>query len=184
MLRRGVRAKAMAVVAVAVLAAAGMAGFVACVIADPPAALPTVPPSPPEILRESVAPPVTSILRAWPSVFTIPIQVDPTVTVDWEYFVDYDPQSGSFAESRAGQIDPGDGPDADVRILEISEIAPPVAGCHTIEVLVAPNFDYNHTPNGQGDSVTWFYTSDDLSNGCQVYAGDAGADAGLDGAGG
>ena len=66
-----------------------------------------------------------------------------------------------------------------MRVLQITAEAPATEGCHTIELLVALNFELNHTPTGPGDRVTWFYTCNDIQYGCKIYVGDSGTDAAL-----
>jgi hypothetical protein len=159
---------------------------VACVLADPPASVPATPVVAPEIDHELVVPPVTSILTAWPAEgeFDVPILVlDPSVTVEWEAFVDYDPLSGGQPYVAPGEVGPGqDVDDAGERLL-VARIPPPadLTSCHTLEILVALGFAENHTPNSVGgDSVTWFYSPTGSLDGCPIFeAGvpDAGEDA-------
>jgi hypothetical protein len=157
---------------------------VACELADPPASVPPTPLAPPEIDHELVVPPVTAILAAWPEEFDVPILVlDPSVTVEWEAFVDYDPLSGGQPYVPLGEVGPGqDVDDAGERVL-VAHIPPPadLTSCHTLEILVALGFDENHTPNSVGgDSVTWFYSPTGSLDGCPIFeagAPDAGEDA-------
>jgi hypothetical protein len=170
--------------AIAIVATTLVVPGVACVLADPPASVPPTPVVPPEIDHELVVPPVTSILAAWPEEFDIPILVlDPTVTVLWQPFVDYDPITGGQPDLPVGEIGPGqDVDDAGERML-VAHIPPPadLTACHTLEILVALAFDQNHEPNAVGgDSVTWFYSPTGSLDGCPTFeagAPDAGEDA-------
>jgi hypothetical protein len=161
---------------------------VACVLADPPASVPPTPLAPPEIDHELVVPPVTSILAAWPGEFDVPILVlDPSVTVEWEAFLDYDPlgnHGGQLPYVPLGEVGPGqDVDDAGERMLVANIPAPPdLTTCHTLEIIVAFGFE-NHAPNSVGgDSVTWFYSPTGSLDGCPIFDFEAGApDAGEDG---
>ncbi len=158
---------------------------VACVLADPPASVPATPLVPPEIDHELVVPPVTSILMAWPveGEFDVPILVlDPSSTIEWRAFIDYDPIAGSSFVAQ-GEIGPGQAADDAGERLLTAHIAPPadLNACHTLEILVAFGFDENHTPDSVGgDSVTWFYSPTGSLEGCPIFeagAPDSGDDA-------
>jgi hypothetical protein len=173
--------------AIGIVATTLVVPVVACVLADPPASVPPTPLAPPEIDHELVVPPVTSILAAWPGEFDVPILVlDPSVTVEWEAFVDYDPLGNTnvLPYVPPGEVGPGqDVDDAGERML-IANIPPPadLTACHTLEIIVALGFAEPHTPNSVGgDSVTWFYSPTGSPDGCPIFDFEAGVpDAGED----
>lgn len=175
--------------------AAGIIG--ACVIAEPPADLPTAPSARPIILRDSTFPPSTGIFTGWPSFFIVPVQLsDPRVSFIATCFVDYNPANGDGFVLKVESTPGLDG--TNIRKLELPIDKPTAEGCHVVEVVVAKELDgltngrslhTPRTPATDGDSVSWIYSSTGDPSGCPVTdAGltpiDAGADAGDGGDGG
>jgi hypothetical protein len=147
--------------------AAGSVG--ACVLADPPAALPVTPIEPPEILRDSVTPPLAfPLLYELPPQFTIPVSVDPRETeITYTLVLDQGvPQPHNLSAEEGGVI---------VVVDEPPELV--AEECHTFEVRVS------YPAAAGSDSVVWFYSPTQSFANCPVY--DAGpGDSGEDSAGG
>jgi hypothetical protein len=178
-------------------AALGMAVVMsdACVIADPPTDLPTLPPMRPTIRRASVVPPTSAVLGRWPAKFIVPVEVsDPRVDIAWATFVDYNPFNGQgYISDGVSRRAPS--ANGNIRTLELPIPMPSLDRCHVVEIVVALRLNtFNgqtaHTPEEPpgGDIVSWFFNpSGDLA-GCPVLdAGlepvpetDAGAEAGAD----
>lgn len=177
--RRRAALIAAAVCAGGAVAAAAGSGLVACILADPPAALPAEPPRRPTILHPSVAPSTTTILRTWPREFVIPVEVASDATFEWSAFLDYDPSARGEPIAAAQPVAPDPGSeDGGIRTFSVELPLRDPSACHTVEIIVALSFAEPHTPNPPGgDSVVWFYSpTGDLST-CPVF--DAGA---IDGA--
>jgi hypothetical protein len=160
----------------------------ACVLVEPPGELPPLIEQRPLILHQFVVPPTTQILESWPvGGFFVPIQVpDPTATVQFHAFVDYDPIAPTTPQT--GLLSPDANQDGGIRDLDlIVDVPNDLTACHTIELLVANSFVENHTPDAVGgDSATWFYAPGGSLARCPVFdAGliDAGVgEGGVDGA--
>jgi hypothetical protein len=140
----------------------GLGGLGACILADPPAALPTLPIQPPEILRDSVQPPPGLLVLEFPTQFVIPVAVDPREDKDvsWQLFVDQLLIIGQPAPY---------GEDGGVTVIidenYLSKILPDE--CHTLVVLVT------YSNAGGSDTVTWSYTPTQGFAGCPVFVFDA-----------
>jgi hypothetical protein len=154
------------------LAAAVVAGgaAVACVLADPPAEIPQLPPRHPVIERELVFPPVTQILETWPTEFDLVVDAFDTASIFFEVYYD----DTSIAPVLGGQID-SDPLDAGMRFRALKLQAPPLGDCHVIEILVARSFSGYRPDSYGGDSVVWFYSPSGSLSGCGIF--DAGVDA-------
>lgn len=153
----------------------------ACVIADPPADLPTLPAEAPRIVRGSVVPSPDAILTQWPDKFVVPVQLaDARSTVLFTTFVDFNPASDTgFKQLETSSFDLTT-TQSSTRLLEFSIDEPSDTTCHKIEMVVALQFAGTtdarglHTPGSSGgDSVTWFYSPGGDLAGCPVL------DAGL-----
>jgi hypothetical protein len=150
------------------LASAAVSALGACILADPPAALPVPPIAPIRIAREEVSPPI-SLLTALPSDFVIPVTADERESaLQAQLVVDQDPRT---YQPRGQTINGA----ANVYVGVPSSVAP--QECHTLEVRIS-------YPDSTGlDSITWFYSPTGSFTGCPVF--DAGpGDAALDGEGG
>jgi hypothetical protein len=197
------RSKAAVLLAVgfSACALAATAGIGACITA-PPADLPQIPVLGPTIIQDAVQPPRDQILTAFPAegiVFIVPVRVtDPTIDVQAEVFVDYDPLSDNVAPYGFGQqtiVTPPaiDGGITVVRVpfswtdshFERWNFDP--NACHTIEIVVADSFDKisAHTAGDSlgADSAVWMYQPNGAGSCFEVDAGDGGfpPDAPLDG---
>jgi hypothetical protein len=165
----------------------------ACVIADPPSDLPTLPARRPTILRGSVVPTTSAVLSRWPDKVTVPVELsDPRSTIWYTAFVDYNPATGEGldGEPTSSRFEPAS-TRGNVRILEIP-ITPPIrideSRCHVIEVVVALRLKATtdpknaHTPDEPGgDSVSWFFSPGGNLAGCPVLdAGIAEVEGGLE----
>jgi hypothetical protein len=158
------------VVVAGLLAALGALG--ACVLADPPAALPTTPIEPPIILRASTQPRASDFLEEIPFEILVPVAADPRETQIVSAFLidgveksshpqDIEPDGGVFV-----QVD-----DPSVLFSDIS-----TAECHTIGVSVS------YADQAGSDTVTWFYSPTSSFTNCSIYdAGPEGGDAATDG---
>jgi hypothetical protein len=151
-----------------------LGALASCIIADPPIDLPAVPERRPIILRDQTVPSPTSILGYFPDSFIVPVEVDPTATIEARLFVDYDALTPDRANaSFAGRqvITPALGTsDAGVRqVTLLPDELPDMPShdeCHVIEAVVAFNFldppfagQGQHSPDAHGgDSVVWFYS--------------------------
>ena len=168
------------------------AAIAACVIADPPINLPAVPDRRPIILRDQVVPSPIVVLGYFPDSFLLPVEVDPSATIEARLFIDYDALSQDRATAAlAGRqvISPALGTsDAGIREVTLvpNELAdtPRANECHVIEAIVAYGFSGTppdgqgaHAPNARGgDSIVWFYSPTGDLAGCPHQ------EAGLDGA--
>ena len=163
----------------------------ACVVADPPTPLPTLPEMRPTIIRASVVPSTTSVLGRWPRQFIVPVELsDPLAEISWATFVDYNPVTGEgLIQNDVSRYEPSS-TKGRIRTLELPIAMPSLDRCHVVEVVVALRLNTSDTRNAHtpeppgGDSVSWFFSpSGDLS-GCPVL--DAGlqplVDGGEDGA--
>jgi hypothetical protein len=149
----------------------------ACVIADPPTDLPTLPELRPVIVRGSVVPSASSIVGRWPDKFIVPVElVDPSVRIFYSAFVDYNSATGEGIDGAPQTSDfELNSTNGRVRTLEVPITPPSLDRCHVVEVVVALRLKATtdpknaHTPDEPGgDSVTWFYSpSGDLA-GCPV----------------
>jgi hypothetical protein len=157
------------------LCAGCLAGFVACVLADPPPELPTVPQSPPRIESTAVVPPTNTVISVWPTTFIVPVDLDnPTVDFEWRAFVDFNPNTGTFQASGTSRANGGD---AGTRIVD-TPIPPPrdLTSCHVVEFLVAIHFVGNaqhEFDSVGGDGVAWMYNPSGDPAGCPTF--DAGS---------
>jgi hypothetical protein len=142
----------------------------ACILADPPAALPVPPIAPIRIVREAVSPPI-SLLTALPSEFVIPVTADERESeLSAQLVVDQGLYQRPFQPRQ--QTIHGT---ANVYVGVPSSIA--AQECHTLEVRIS------YLDSSGLDSVTWFYSPTGSFSGCPVY--DAGpSDAAVDGEGG
>jgi hypothetical protein len=159
----------------------------ACVIAEPPADLPAVPTGRPNILSSNVTPPNTGVLTRWPSTFFVPVELtDARQTFYLAAYVDYNPITGEGL-----QAVPFDSPVApghsgrQQRTVAVQIPAPIAEGCHTVEMIVA--FSLQDVTGGlndrrashtaarldDGDSITWYYSTNGDPSGCALI------DAGL-----
>jgi hypothetical protein len=163
----------------------------ACIIADPPIDLPRPSPRRPTILRDQAVPPTTSVLGFFPDQFVVPVEADPSATLEWHLFIDYDPLRPPDLPDGEDQVAPSDGARRDV-VATVNNRSVKVGSCHVIEVLVAacegpdPQRGCGFEAVGQsgghsfnaigGDSIVWFYDPTGDPSGCPTL------DAGLDGA--
>jgi hypothetical protein len=153
----------------------------ACVIADPPSELVSLPEGRPTILRSSVVPSASSVLGRWPTKFIIPVELrEARSTIFAAAFVDYNAVTGEGFEPPVltSKYEPST-TNGLIRTLEIPITIPSLDRCHVVEVVVALRLNTSdsrnvHTPLAPGgDIVSWFFSpSGDLS-GCPVL------DAGL-----
>lgn len=161
--------------------AAGVIG--ACVIAEPPADLPSAPAVRPTIIRATAVPKTTSVFTGWPEKFIIDVQLsDSRQSFYATSFVDYNPSTGDGYTGSPQFISPSPGDSTTVRKVEFPITQPTDDGCHTVEIVVAHEFaDLRqgipaHTPKdpaNDGDSISWFYSPTGDLAGCPVL------DAGL-----
>jgi len=151
-----------------VAVALGLGGVAACVLADPPAALPVAPIEAPEIEHQSVQPPIGDILTTWPTQIFVPVAADSRESsLDWQWLID---QEVILSPPRGQDIE------ADGGVMIDFLPQPPLSldECHTLEVRVA------YPDLTGGDNVVWFYTPTGNFENCPVF--DAGPlDAGTDG---
>lgn len=162
--------------------AAGVIG--ACVIAEPPAELPSNPNVRPRIIRATAVPKTTSVFTGWPDLFKIDVQLsDPRQSFYATSFVDYNPSTGDGYQNNTFST-PSSGDSSSVRKISIAITQPSDDGCHTVEIVVANEFVEVQSGNGinahtpkdrvnDGDSITWFYSPTGDLAGCPVL------DAGL-----
>jgi hypothetical protein len=165
-------------------AAAGTAGMSACITA-PPADLPQPRVFGPTIIQDAVQPSRSQILTDIPPegiVFIVPVRVDdPTIPIETELFVDYDPMSTNVATAQvpAFATPPAlDGGVTDVRVpfswTDARNVDP--RSCHTIEIAVANTFQtYSAHTAGDSlgtDSALWMYQPNGPGTCFQVDAGD------------
>jgi hypothetical protein len=158
----------------------------ACIIADPPTDLPRPTPRKPSIIRSTADPPTTAILGRFRDAnqnqsFNVQVEADPTVTLQWRLFVDYDPVVGGVAASAGSGSKSPDlaAPDAGVREVQMFADgipAPPdPSRCHIIEGIVALAFNgvdpHAYDPNS-GDSIVWVYSPSGDVSGCPIYTTD------------
>jgi hypothetical protein len=182
------RRHALCAVLLSATVAVGMVGA-ACIIADPPIDLPRPSPRRPMILRDQAVPPTTSVLGLVPDQFVIPVEADPSATLEWRLFIDYDPFRPPDQPAGDGRVDPSNGAQRDVAASVYIRSSVDLGSCHVIEVLVAACEGANTTQGcgfgGRGghsfnaiggDSIVWFYNPTGDSSGCPTL------DAGLDGA--
>ena len=182
--RRGHAALAAIAVVSTVLAAA-------CIIADPSTDFPLPAERRPTIIRDRAVPPISKVLGEFPPSYTflIDVEADPTSTVAWHLFIDYDdlhpngPPAGLVGSDR---ILPDKGsPDAGVRTIALVadrlDTPPDLMRCHVVEALVALAFqgEQDHAAHAfdsrGGDSIVWFYSPTGDMSGCPIWdAGDAG----------
>jgi len=147
----------------------GLGGLGACILADPPAELPTISIVPPEILQDSVLP-SSPLLTTLPGQFMVPVVFDPReeTKLVWDLFVD---QVEVFNQKQApigadgGVMIPIDDP---------SDVFAEGDECHTFVVLVF----YSDAIGSGSDSATWFYSPTGTFDGCPVF--DGGAEGGAD----
>ncbi|HVJ91918.1 MAG TPA: hypothetical protein VM580_19090 [Labilithrix sp.] len=159
----------------------------ACVVADPPTDLPTLPEMRPTIVRASVVPSASSVLGAWPTKFIVPVEVsDPRADIAWSTFVDYNAFTGAgLKQTETSKAEPNSR--SRVRVLEIPIPEPSLDRCHVVEVVVALRFSRfgPHIPEEPpgGDIVSWFFNPTGDLAGCPsldagaVPLSDGGADA-------
>jgi hypothetical protein len=154
--------------------ALGLYGSAACLLADPPAALPIAPFTPIRILRESVTPPV-SLLTSLPGEFVVPMTADLRKgALQYEFFSD---QVGS------GQHRQEIGTDGGVLVTVPDPLNFVAEECHTLELRVS------YLDSTGGDSISWFYSPTGSFSDCPVFdarppdAGDAASDDGSGGGG-
>ena len=155
----------------------------ACIIADPSTDFPVAKPRRPTIIRDRAVPPTSKVLGEFtPNYqFVLEVEVDPSQTVEWHLFVDYD--EFHFSGPPAGLVGrdislPVTGDDAGVRELVLqadTSYVPDPGRCHVIEALVALGFQ-SHVDRGAhafdsrgGDSIVWFYSPTGDLRGCPVY---------------
>jgi hypothetical protein len=154
----------------------------ACVIAEPPADLPTLPAEPPVIVRSGVVPPPNTVLTSWPDKFFVPVKLsDSRESVLAAYFADWNTATGSGFENYQQSDPPATGAAANPRVLEVQITPQSTDSCHVIEVVVqlySPLVNVNnptelHNPSAGGDSIVWFYNPNGDLAGCPTF------DAGL-----
>jgi hypothetical protein len=154
----------------------------ACVIAEPPADLPTIPASPPVIVRSGVVPPPNAVLTSWPDKFFVPVRLSDTrQSVIAAYFTDWNTATGSGFENYQQSDPPATGVSTNPRVLEV-QISQPSVSCHVIEVVVQLNSQFVninnqgdlHNPPAGGDSILWFYSPGGDLAGCPTFNLDGG----------
>jgi hypothetical protein len=134
------------------LAALGiLAAAVSCILADPPPALPTIPPQPPVIYGSSSVPPTTSLITGTGSLsFSVPVGVD--FNTSFYVFVDYGTPASTFPSAGQQPKIPMTGPIADgggVQLVDFTLEPPlPPTTCHTITLFadVANDSPEKNTP--------------------------------------
>jgi hypothetical protein len=152
--------------AIVMSAVAVMATLAACVLADPPAALPTTSIRPPEIVREQVVPPLSQLLMDLPTEFVVPVAVDLRETqLNWAFVVDGNPTP---VESQSLRVQPDGGVLVLVNDYPTSRVPP--GECHTLQI------DVSYADSNGSDSVTWFYSPTGSFVNCAIF--DAGPEAG------
>lgn len=172
----------------AFFAVGGVVG--ACVLAEPPTTLVTLPDLRPTIVRGSVVPTASAVLVTWPAKFIVPVElIDSRVTITYATFVDYNSLCSSCVESVKTSEDEAASTNGNIRTLEVLITQPSSDKCHLVEIVVAKNLDSRsaqsaHTPlEPGGDIVSWFYNPSGDLDGCPsvdagiaplVDAGDAG----------
>lgn len=141
----------------------------------------------PFIVRPDVVPAPDRVLTELRGQLIVPVElVDPSVTIEWRLFVDYDPTGAATnpndPEGLAGRIGRGvvrpEGTEQtrrDIRIgldRVVEQFALSKARCHVVEVVVAraflgTRFRDGHTPAPPGgDVVSWFFSPDGTLEGC------------------
>lgn len=177
---------------VPVLAALCVCGVVivaqdACVLAEPSGDLPRLPDSRPTILHASLVPSASAVLSRFPSSFVVPVELaDPTATLGYAAFIDYNPFTNAGLVQGPSHSDREPNAPGRTRILTVAVPAPPdIDRCHVIEIVVALRFSSEndskgvHTPaEPGGDIATWFYSPNGDLAGCPTL--DAGIDAAVD----
>jgi|HubBroStandDraft_2_1064218.scaffolds.fasta_scaffold152356_2 hypothetical protein len=143
------------------------AALASCLLLDPPPALPTVPLGAPQILTESLVPPLDSVL-SWPQAsesltFVVPVQVnDPSTPYAVYFFEDY---GSPNSKNVGGPVQSSTDTDAGtIQVFNFSVSPPPISGCHWFTVFAdADNTEEPPPPSGPVltcllcQQVTWFY---------------------------
>lgn len=168
-----------------VCAAAVLAVADACVIVDPPGDVLRLPTMRPTILRASVVPSASTILATWPrdDKFIVPVElVDPSATVWWATFVDYNAATGEGLQTYRQSPYTVESTVMRTRVLDVTIDRPSLDRCHTVEVVVTLDLNditdrrRTHAPfEPGGDIVTWFFNPGGDPAGCPSL--DAGIDA-------
>ncbi|MGO9000107.1 MAG: hypothetical protein ACLQVI_42815 [Polyangiaceae bacterium] len=154
---------------VAGVLALGVGGAAACVLADPPAPLPTPPIEQPEILRFDVQPPAPFLTGEVPLQFVIPVVADSREPqLEYQFVVDPGSPDQISLEPGFQPVEPDGG------VEQIFVTDPPAVlspECHTFQFFVFYPDDSN-----AGDSFTWYYSATNDFTGCPVF--DAGPEGG------
>jgi hypothetical protein len=140
---------------VASVAMLGVGGMGACVLADPPAALPTTAIVAPRILDVT---PTAGLLDVLPSQFVLAVAVDPRAAqIAYVIYVDQVPR---FALTQNIEADGGP---VLVTVNDPTFVLLLPEECHTLEITVS------YPTVVGGDSVTWFYSPTQSFADCPVY---------------
>lgn len=178
------------IVAVAsLLAACGLlvAGQDACILAASSGELPRIPEGRPTVWHASVVPSTSLVLTRWPREFIVPVELaDPTSTVVFASFVDFNPATGEGLDAVRRSLFEAANTQGRIRTLTVPITEPAdLDQCHVIEVIVALRLKAEtepknaHTPEEPGgDVATWFYNPNGDLGGCPAL--DAGIDAPID----
>jgi len=178
---------------VAFLAVGGALALGACVLAEPPTTLPTLPDLRPTIVRGSVVPTASAVLLTWPETFIVPVElIDPRATIVYATFVDFNAVANTGFDTQASSQYEESTTNGNIRLLRIPISVPSSDKCHLVEIVVAKNLNTSsattaHAPlEPGGDIVSWFYNPSGDLDGCpSVDAGIMqGVDAGDGGDGG
>jgi hypothetical protein len=174
MLRSALVQRGALTVAALAVAGGGVRALASCLIADPPAELPSPPRQPPFIRGPSAVPP-TPLITTWPPTFNIPVEMlDPSASFSWRLFGDGQTLAKGIASTDGG-----------VTLVSFVALPPPGESgeCHMIEYAAAL-FVQGTTPPDPSlvdpsltDSIFWIFApSGDLA-GCPLI--DAGVGDGF-----
>jgi hypothetical protein len=161
----------------------GAASLASCITAPPPP-LPSTPQLGPKIVHDLVVnPPANAFLTELPAgdTFLVPVQAfDPTKSIAYELFIDFDPGNSSDPSNSfpvlGGTWPPAlDGGTTIISFqLDPTRIPNGSDACHTLQFFVADSFNNGiPTPADSlgADSVVWFYTPNGPGSCFQVDAG-------------
>lgn len=180
------------VAAAGLLATCGVlvVGQDACILAASSGDLPRLPESRPTVWHASVVPTTSLVLTRWPREFIVPVELaDPTATVVYASFVDFNPATGEGLDGRPRRsVFEAANTQGRIRTLTVPIGEPAdLNQCHVVEVIVALRLKSDndpknaHTPDEPGgDVATWFYNPNGDLGGCPAL--DAGIDAPFDAA--
>jgi hypothetical protein len=164
-------------------------GGSACLLIEAPADVPALPAFRPFIRHAEVVPAASRVLTAFPERFLVPVDlVDPTVTIQWRAYIDFEPVRGEGLVARGTSGREQNLPAGAGRLLSIAVPTPlDLDRCHTVSILVANRFVGNitgvtaHLPEPPGgDSISWLVNPSGDPQGCPQVVIDVPLDAGTD----